>query len=215
LRSRPGAEYHDLLLAALQYPWPETAQAAAEAIVEAECKELTPELERLLSEPDPRAPVTRVLFGREVGVIREVVRLNHNHNCLLCHAVVSPTELREGRLLTGPVPLASQPLPRPDTYYSSGSPDMRVRADVTYLRQDFSLLQAVRDPGPWPKEQRFDFLVRTRLVGETEIADYRAWRAERGAEYVSPYQRAVHTALQGLRMSREERLRRYLMELQR
>ena len=37
-----------------------------------------------------------------------------------------------------------------------------VRADVTYLRQDFSVMQSVENPGKWPALQRFDFLVRIR-----------------------------------------------------
>jgi hypothetical protein len=45
-----------------------------------------------------------------------------------------------------------------------------VRTDVTYLRQDFSAALDIEDPGPWPKSQRFDFLVRTRSATAAEVA---------------------------------------------
>ena len=39
----------------------------------------------------------------------------------------------------------------PTGYGSFKNPDILVRIDVTYLRQDFSMLQAVHDSGPWPR----------------------------------------------------------------
>lgn len=217
LRSRPFGDYREDLLAGFQYPWPEVANFAAEAVAELEHKELIPDLEKLLEAPDPRAPQTKVVFGREIGVAREVVRLNHHHNCLLCHAIAKGAEPTEV-FPTGPIPSPSQPLPSSQVYYESrGDPDLRVRADITYLRQDFSLMQKVSDPGPWPTEQRFDFLVRTRWLSEAEIADYRAWRAEQGPDYVSPHHKAVQSALQALRapqQDREDRIRRFLQGLQ-
>src|SRR5262249_9361104 len=79
-----------------------------------------------------------------------------------------------------------------------GSPDIFVRADVTYLRQDFSEMQPVANAAPWPAMQRFDFLVRTRTLTEKDAAAYRAAIAQRGADYVSPYQRALAAALREL-----------------
>ena len=46
-------------------------------------------------------------------------------------------------------------------YYSRGKGDF-VRADVTYLKQDFSVQLPVANPGQWPAEQRYDFVVRER-----------------------------------------------------
>ena len=46
-----------------------------------------------------------------------------------------------------------------------------MRADITYLRQDFSLRQKVADPGKWADIQRFDFLVRTRELSAKELAE--------------------------------------------
>ena len=39
-----------------------------------------------------------------------------------------------------------------------------VRADITYLRQDFSVMLDVPSADPWPTTQRFDYLVRTRVL---------------------------------------------------
>jgi hypothetical protein len=58
-----------------------------------------------------------------------------------------------------------QPLPT----YLQATGDF-VRADVTYLRQDFSALQPVEEPGAWPKVQRFDYLLRSRPLTPEEAA---------------------------------------------
>jgi hypothetical protein len=62
------------------------------------------------------------------------------------------------------VPSESAPLPPlfSIAYYSDAERGEIVRADVTYLRQDFSLVLPVSEPGQWPKMQRFDFLIRQR-----------------------------------------------------
>src|SRR5262249_37858997 len=39
-----------------------------------------------------------------------------------------------------------------------------IRADITYLKQDFSVPQAVAEPGNWPVHQRYDYFVRVRQV---------------------------------------------------
>jgi hypothetical protein len=76
------------------------------------------------------------------------------------------------------------------------SPDILVRADVTYLRQDFSQLQKVPDAKPWPEMQRFDFLVRTRVLTEADAKKYQAELAKVGKN--SPYRRAALNALRAL-----------------
>src|SRR5262249_51471202 len=99
-------------------------------------------------------------------VVREVVRVNHLRNCLLCHA--PSTDRRDP--LRGVVPTPGEPLPQ--VYYSSRKGDF-VRADVTYLRQDFSVTECVAKPGKWPQWQRFDYLVRTRELTADELAAHR------------------------------------------
>ena len=57
-----------------------------------------------------------------------------------------------------------------DSFEESLKPaDNLVRADVTYLRQDFSLLQKT---GTSSELQRFDFVVRKRLLSEAERQEY-------------------------------------------
>ena len=53
-------------------------------------------------------------------------------------------------------------------YYSSGEGTF-IRADVTYLRQDFSVPQPVPRPGHWPANQRYDYLVRLRFLSAKEL----------------------------------------------
>ena len=96
--------------------------------------------------------------------------------------------------LKAPIPLPTEPLGRPPTATKSSSPDLFVRVDVTYLRQDFSQLQPVEDANPWPEMQRFDFLVRTRTVTEAEAADYREKLDKREPGRPSSYHAAALVA---------------------
>src|SRR5262249_42339003 len=70
-----------------------------------------------------------------------------------------------------------------------------VRADVTYLRQDFSVLQSVENESKWPKQQRYDYVVRVRPPTLDEQAEFeiRQKTAEPSAQ-----QRAVRYALHEL-----------------
>ena len=97
--------------------------------------------------------------------IREVVRINHLKNCLLCHPPMDREAALEARK-TASVPVGSVAAKGVPTSgpYGSGV-DAFVRADTTYLRQDFSTSLDVkpRDAAAigWPASQRFDFVVRT------------------------------------------------------
>src|SRR5205085_5805773 len=123
-------------------------------------------------EPDPRSPVMTKVDKKEVPVVREMVRINHHRNCLMCHSPGN-TDTVSAETLTVAVPTPDQPLNPPQGGYSQGgSPDLLVRLDVTYLRQDFSVFQPVADAAPWPEMQRFDFLVRTRQLTDEEAAAY-------------------------------------------
>ncbi len=73
-----------------------------------------------------------------------------------------------------------------------------VRADVTYLKQDFSIAQEVIKADPWPKLQRFDFFVRTREATLAEIALANTPKAIEERNQESPQRWAVLNALQGL-----------------
>jgi hypothetical protein len=193
LEKRGPQDVGALLLQGLQYPWPAVARNAASALVHLKRTDLVPTLVDLLDQPDPRAPVLREVKGKKVPVVRELVRINHHRNCLLCHAPGNTPDVSEEVLLAG-VPIPGSPLS--PSGYRGTSPDVVVRADVTYLRQDFSRLQRVPDSAPWPEMQRFDFLVRTRTLTDAEATKYRAEFAR--LEKTSPYREAALTALRSL-----------------
>src|SRR5262249_5566483 len=119
-------------------------------------------LKRLLDEAAPTVPF--VDSKHQTYMVREMVRVNHFSNCLLCHA--PSTNVAD--LVRGAVPDPSQPLPPPTGRYYESDKGMFVRADVTYLKQDFSVPQPVDKPGKWPVMQRFDYLVRTRPATMTD-----------------------------------------------
>lgn len=198
LQVRRERDYTDILMQGFRYPLPAVARRAADALVKLGRKDLLPQLVSVLDEPDPRAPVLQDVDGKKVPVIRELVRLNHHRSCLLCHAPGNtPTVSAEA--LTAAVPIPGEPLPNPSQGYNNGGiPDILVRVDVTYLRQDFSALLPVADAGPWPEMQRFDFLVRRRVLGEEEAKLYREQLAGGEPGYVPPHRRAALVALREL-----------------
>jgi hypothetical protein len=197
LKIRRERDYTDVLVQGLHYPWPAVARRAAEAVTKLERSDLLPQLVGLLEEPDPRAPVIQEIEKKKVPVVRELVRVNHHRNCLLCHAPGNTGKVSP-ETVTAAVPVPGEPLSSPSEGYRNSSPDIIVRVDVTYLRQDFSALQPVADANPWPEMQRFDFLVRTRTLTEEEAAVYREKLAPREPGQFSPYQRAALAALREL-----------------
>jgi hypothetical protein len=161
LQKRPTTEYVDALAANVRYPWPPAAYHAAEAIAFLELKEASPTLSAIVREPDPRLPTMgHGTMQKTDGVVtRELVRVNHLCNCLLCHAPSkAATDPVRGRI---PIP-GEEP---PALYYASPG-GIFARADITYLRQDFSVVQTVApdDCNQWPAEQRFDFMVRQKKL---------------------------------------------------
>jgi hypothetical protein len=198
-----------ILRKGLRYPWPAVARNAALAVVELRRTDLVPDLARMLTEPDPRVPVRQTINGKEVPVVRELVRINHLRNCLLCHLPGNaPEGVRQGKVDPDNLPVDESlrvligELPAPDREVplwsaSHGNPLVpSVRADVTYLRQDFSLLQEVTEAAPWPARQRFDFLVRERVLTDEEAQAYQAEFG--GPEESSPYRQAARSALREL-----------------
>jgi hypothetical protein len=134
--------------------------------------------------------------GKKVTVVRELVRMNHHHNCLMCHAPAARTTEKGSteEKLTAQVPVPSESMV---AYYRPSQPDILVRFDVTYLRQDFSMKVSVPNADPWPELQRYDFLVRTREVNDAEASAYREQLQVNRPE-VSPYSRAAVAALRQL-----------------
>jgi hypothetical protein len=186
LKLRCERDYTEMLTEGLRYPWPPVAERAADAIIKLERKDLIPTLVGLLAQPDPRRPVR----AGKTEVIRELVRINHHRNCLLCHAPGN-ADLRDDKIsVFAPIPLPTRPLS--GGYFTQPTPNLVVRIDVTYLRQDFSRML--------PKMQRFDFLVRTRNVNKKEAeALTDALESQRVREGASPYDRVILKTLRALR----------------
>jgi hypothetical protein len=201
LKLRREKDYADVLLAGFQYPLAPVAKRAAEAFVKLDRKDLVANLVDVLDQADPRLPVKKTVEGKEVAVVRELVRVNHNRSCVLCHAPGNTENVPEGGL-TVAVPLPTEPLPKPsDGGYQSvppPSPDIVVRLDMTYLRQDFSMMMPVSDPHPWPEKQRFDFFVRARVLTAQEAQAYEPCCEADEPGRLSPYHRAALYALREL-----------------
>lgn len=213
LKVRREKDYTPLLLQGLGYPWPDVARHAGDAIVKLERTDLLPQLAGLLESPDPRAPLLREIKGKHVHVIRELVKIHHVRNCLLCHAPGNPPDPETGEfrsglgiessILTAPLPVPVEPSAFPrfgggGYGWQQQELDLIVRFDVTFLRQDFSRMLPVAASGVDPELQRFDFLVRTRVLSEKEAAVYREKLAKRGLGAVTPYERAILAALREL-----------------
>jgi HEAT repeat protein len=175
LASRPRADYRHVFIQALRYPWAPAADHAAEALAALEDQEVVPLLIALLKKPDPTLPVPST-SNRQV--VREVVRINHRSNCLMCH----PPAVKGGDPVTGMVPGVSMKLPESNFRMLAMCKEtgrvvvnpLLVRADVTFMRQDFSVRQPTILPGsPVAEELRFDYLIRTRPARVEELARLR------------------------------------------
>jgi hypothetical protein len=221
LKGRPVAVYRPVFLKALRYPWAVPAQHAAEALVELRDTGSVPLLVCLLNLPDPAGPLT---VHNNRRILQDVVRLNHIHNCLVCHApAASSSDLVLGvdpfvplpaRLQTSSMSAASQRLAGGFTdgassYRAGGRGGgqqtvllpLLIRADITFMRQDFSVRQPVRFVrvpfwGPiGSRHQRFDYVLRTRLLPRKVYSRLEEMAGE-GSSY--PQREAVLFALREL-----------------
>jgi len=177
------------LIQGLRYPLPLVSENAVDSIVKLKMRESLQDLEDLVNEPDPVAP-----FLDQYGQWRktELVRMNHFRNCMLCHPV--STSRRDN--VRGAIPTPGEPLP--PEYYESREGNF-VRADSTYLQQDFSVFHRMRQDDPWGEYQRYDYFVRTRSLTPEERA-----KVEQG-ETVSPPSRNY---------PQRDAVRRAILELQ-
>ena len=186
LRGRPAEEYRPTLLDGFRHPWPAVADHAAAALEALDDRGAAADLEKMLHLPDPSAPA---LNEQKKWVKAELVKVNHLRNCLLCHPSSSTAE----DLVRAPIPVRDRPLPA--VYYDRIRGEA-VHADVTYFRQDFSLMEAVKDHGPWPLGQRFDYLVRRRPLTDQELIDMADSAGKSARSY--PQRAAVLSALEKL-----------------
>jgi hypothetical protein len=159
LEKRDHKHFEQFLIDSLRSPWPPAAQHAAEVIVALKLKDAVTGMVKILKEPDPKLPFPSE--GKNHAV-REMVRINHLSNCMLCHAISTSQE----DLVRGRVPTPGEEMP--PLYYAERS-GLFVRADITFIRQDFSVVQPVANPVKWPGQQRFDYLIRTRNATPTEV----------------------------------------------
>jgi hypothetical protein len=185
LQGRPWLQYGPVLLRGLRYPWAPVADHAAVAVRTLRPTEAVAPLVGMLDLPSPSRPfLDPTTHGYAV---RELVRVNHMRSCLLCHA---PSANKDDGLVRGRVPTPGEPLPQ--AYYEAETGNF-VRADITYLRQDFSVPMADQNAAPWPREQRYDFLTRLRRnLTPQETAHLRAPPAG------YPQREALLYALRGL-----------------
>src|SRR5262249_6905138 len=151
LKARREKDYTDIMLKGLRYPWPAVAKRSADAIASMQRTDLIPELLTILDEPDPRLPQQKKQGWTGVTVGREVVKVNHHRNCAMCHTPMG-SGVVPASALTAEVPIPGQAFgERSGGYGRSSTPELMIRVDVTYLRQDFSVLLAVGDAHPWPE----------------------------------------------------------------
>jgi hypothetical protein len=206
LKGRPAADARPVFLAALRYPWAPAADHAAEALAALGDEGAVPDLVTMLKEPGPVVPRK---LPRGGYVVQEVVRANHRANCLLCHApAVTGNEPVQGVDPFNTLPAGcgsggggggggawgGGPGGKPAG--TKGGPVV-IRADITFLRQDFSVQLPVARVRPLQgavSAARYDFLVRTRRLSKTEVA--RLNEPPGGASY--PQREAVLFALREL-----------------
>jgi hypothetical protein len=199
LKARRESDWTEPMLQGFRYPWPEVASRAADALVKLNRKDLVPKIIDVLDEADPRAPVVETKDGKAVTAVRELVRINHHRNCLMCHPP-GQSAVGNENVLTAEVPLPGRPLPSANEggYRSQGIAEILVRIDVTYLRQDFSIMLPVADAAPWPEMQRFDFVVRKRVLKDDEAGAYKAKFDKLEPGVLPPNHRAALVALREL-----------------
>jgi hypothetical protein len=71
------------------------------------------------------------------------------------------------------------------TEYYSASKGYFTRADVVYLRQDFSAVHRVPNQQHWPEIQRFDYFVRIKPLAENKAKQLlSAWDDKEYRRYV-------------------------------
>ena len=168
LRSRSAGESRPVLVAGFRHIWPPAAQNAAEALKTLRDMDALKDLVAMIDAPEPSRPFVSREQGN-VPVVPELVRLNHNLSCVICHAAAE--ENRDTPDFVFVVPPSSRLLPTfPSVeYYFSGN--NLVRLDTTYLRQDFSVNMSCRVVDTcWSGPQRYDFITRLRPATEKEIA---------------------------------------------
>jgi len=198
LKGRTKSDYTEVLFDGLRHPWAPAAKQAGIAIARLNRQDLIPQLVAFLAEADPRDPVEREVNGKKETVVREMVKINHHRNCLLCHSPGPQNQMAGGVFAVVPTPGVPFPAPDSGSAYGGSPGDPTIRSDVTYLRQDFSIFEQVANAHPWPETQRFDFIVRNRVLSEEELKQHAEQQKARPAGTVSENHKAAAYALSEL-----------------
>lgn len=169
LQSRRVSEYQQVLLNGLRWPWRPVTEHSAEAIAALQLKELKLELDAILQEPDPTLPFTKANDSGKGLYVRELVKLSHAQNCLVCHPrSFDKTDLVRGAQPGEPSPGEIFPSYASHKRFRGSTVDLvQVRADNTTLRQDFSVLHPNAHPDQ--PSQRFDYFIRERQATVAEL----------------------------------------------
>ncbi len=166
LESRPADEYRRQLLRGFASPWPVVAEHAAEALGALKRTETVLSLLAVLNGPDPQSPYAK--GPGPARFVKEVVRINHKINCLMCH----PPSLRDTDPARATVPTLDE-LSTPKAFggYGNfgGKNNTFVRVDITYLKQDYSVILPGVESGPFQGEQRYDLFVRERFAASEDL----------------------------------------------
>ncbi len=165
LKKRHKDDYTSMVLEGMRYPWPAVAQRAAQTMSKLKRIDLVPQLVALLDEPDPRLPILKEVNNQKVPVVRELVRVNHHRNCLLCHAPA--TGKLSAKVVTAPVPIPGEPFDSFGGYYNrTKDPDILFGVAKGGRYWGFlAKMAAFRFPGPQPQ---FDRGRGGRFPGQTE-----------------------------------------------
>src|SRR5207237_10878525 len=65
--------------------------------------DMIPELLNVLDEADPRMPTVKKIGGVKASFVREMVKVNHHRNCMMCHAPGNPGTV--GSAIVAEVPI--------------------------------------------------------------------------------------------------------------
>jgi hypothetical protein len=107
---------------------------------------------------------------------------------MVCHA---PSQSKDD-LVRGLVPI---PGTEPSPQYYQATTGTFVRADITFVRQDFSVVQPVGNSLKWPGNQRFDYLLRTRNATTAENKLYKQLQTDSKLLGTYPQKEALLYAL--------------------
>jgi hypothetical protein len=178
LMGRPKEHSRKTFIMATRYAWPPVAEHAAEGLVALHDEEAAPLLVAQLGKPDPAAT-----FATQRGASAyELVRINHEKNCLLCHVPATG----KGDPVVGIDTFSSRPVASSDLVGNyGGNPaaltaslgggwsGLWIRADVQFLHQDFAVTFPVLPAFGDDRALRYDFTVRKRPLKPAEVQEWK------------------------------------------